>query len=221
LPVPPESLRPLRPQRDPGGTEVSGVTCDLEPDSPVLMVTFGGRGGRRGPLAAALDASVPVKTVQFVDHASAWYHRGVAGVGTDVGAVGRWLRDVSDGAPRVVVGGVSAGGYAALLFGALLGAEVHAFSPQTLLAAQGVTGLDGRYGDLRPVLAAGEGRFHVYYSANAPAETEHAERIADLPHVVLHRVDDTGGGVFKTLHRRLWVRMFVYALVTDTEIPAP
>jgi hypothetical protein len=216
IPSAPRTVQNVGRRAGPGPDSTSGAFCDLEPDSPVLVVTFGGRAGGPGPLANALDESVPVKTVRVVDHERAWYHRGVRGVGADVDAVAQWLHEVSAGADRVVMLGASAGGYGALLFGALLGAEVHAFSPET-----SVKGGDHRYADLRPVLAAGGGDLHIYYAANVAAETAHAERIAGLPNVTLHPLQDPGQGLFKSLQKDGWVRSLMHALAAGTEILAP
>lgn len=61
-----------------------------------------------------------------------WYHRGVPGLGHDVDEVAQGLRVLIDAIrpPRIVTIGQSMGGYAAILFGMLLGVErIVAFGP--------------------------------------------------------------------------------------------
>jgi acetyl esterase/lipase len=200
---------PPRRIRVPPLTGGPGMVRDLAPGSKHLTVTFGGLGGGLGVWQAQIGRSEAARrhsSVHLRDHARAWYHRGVAGEGHDVDSVAGRLRDLAAGMERVVILGSSAGGYAALLFGALTGAEVHAFFPQTFIdpelrAAHGDTrwarridelgdDLDHRYVDLRPVLAGGEGRFHLYYATQDPLQALHAERLGELDHVTLHRIDD-------------------------------
>ena len=53
--------------------------------------------------------------------------------GPDIDSVADHLRTITAMATEVVMVGNSAGGFGALLFGALLGWEVHAFTPQTFI----------------------------------------------------------------------------------------
>jgi hypothetical protein len=161
----------------------------------------------------------------------------VAGAGGDVESVAARLRETIAGAGRVLMLGNSAGGYAALLFGALTGAEVHAFSPQTFIdpdlrARHGDSryaariealgaDLDHRYADLLPVLAASEGRFHVYYAAGEPLEALHAERLRELPQVVLHRFEGEASDLVGGLRASGWLEAFVAGLAGGANVPAP
>jgi acetyl esterase/lipase len=217
LPAPPLRL----PDRRPTASTVedsrgSGMVCDLEPDSPHLLVTFGGVAGGAGPLPRELGqylTSTPLKTIQVRDHAGAWYHHGVAGVGPDIDSVRERLQHLAAGVDRVLALGHRAGGHAALLFGALLGAEVHAFSPATFIDAADAD-LDTRYTDLLPLLSASDGRFHVYYSAANHLETVHAERLAGLAAVTLHPLDDSGDNLLTALRGAGWFRSFAGGLGT-------
>jgi pimeloyl-ACP methyl ester carboxylesterase len=76
-----------------------------------------------------------------------WYHRGVPGMGADINEVSATLRGLIDAmAPcRVHAIGQSMGGYAAIMFGMLLGADrITAFAPLSHLDAEEAI----RYGDL-------------------------------------------------------------------------
>jgi acetyl esterase/lipase len=226
LPDTPPSVEAPRRARSAVAGSGPGVESDLEPGSPTLLVTFGGLGGGFGPLPEELAryaTATPRRTIRIRDASGAWYHRGVEGVGPDVDAVAQWLGEVTAGAGRVVTAGVAAGGYAALLFGALAGAEVHAISPQTFLTPddQSEGDLDERYADLRPVLARSRGTFHVYYAANRDIETAHAERLEGLPKVTLHPLMDPGNGLLKSLIRTRWTRTFAQALAAGADVPSP
>ena len=223
-----------------GTGESQGIVCDLEPGAARLFVTFGGLGGSPGSLPAALgrrDESVAGRTVRVTDHAAAWYHRGVAGVGPDVDSVAMHLREITADAEEVVMLGKSAGGYGALLFGALLGCEVHAFSPQTFIdpelrerhgdarwaaQAEGLReDLDHRFGDLLPVLRESQGRFHVYYASGSGLDALHAERLRELPQVTLHEFDYEGADMLRALRACGWLQSFVEAVVSGSSPPAP
>jgi hypothetical protein len=109
--------------------------------------------------------------------------------------------------------GNSMGGFGAMLFGAMTGAdEVHAFAPQTFVdPAQRARHADGRwpeqmrvvhslggprYHDLRPVLDAreGGGSTHVHFSPDEPLDAVHAEHLRGLRDVHLHSYSVTGHG---------------------------
>jgi hypothetical protein len=229
-----------------------GIQCDLAPESRRLVMTFGGFygevlefGGEIHDATGRLPAyefarslrSVPLKRVYVRDHAAAWYHKGVAGVADDIDAVADRLREIASCAEDVVVLGNSAGGYGALLFGALLAAEVHVFSPQTFIAphlreAHGDSrwipqmaalgsDLDLRYADLRPVIAKSEGTFHVYYGVGHTLDVIHAEHLGQLPQVTLHPIDYDRHDVIDGLRERGWLAEFVQGLVTGTPVPVP
>ena len=106
--------------------------------APVL-VTFGGiSGGLFGPPFEFLRQSdgLQVHRVFLRDLEQCWYQRGVPGLGDDVVEVAESLDALIEdlGATRRVFVGTSSGGFAAILFGVLLGVDsVLAFSPQASL----------------------------------------------------------------------------------------
>ena len=197
-----------------------GLAYDLRPDAGTLLITFGGlaRAPGLGPVPPFefVNASAPfaVKKVFLRDHQRSWYHRGVVGAGDGIDAVCDRLRDLinESGAGRTVALGNSSGGYAALLFGDLLGlTEVHVFSPQTFIdprsrrehgdsrwednldALVRSGRFDDRFGDLRQQLLEGSAptAFHVHHSSNR-LDVIHAERIASAERVTLHAYDSPG-----------------------------
>jgi hypothetical protein len=130
-----------------------GAFADLGASSSLLLVTFGGIAMGIGGIPPfeffrALEGGPPSKRLFLRDHYCSWYHRGVREFAGDIEGVESGLREaIAEIEPaKVAMLGASAGGYAALLFGRLLGvAEVHAFGPQTFLSPD----LRQRYGDDR------------------------------------------------------------------------
>ena len=150
-------------------------------------------------------AEIDVKAAFLRDHREAWYHHGVAGIGDDIDSVAAYLRGFAGNAEETVMIGGSSGGYGAILFGSLVGCEVHAFSPQTFIdpelrgrhgtgasrsrSTRSATATDKRYADLRPLVARSEVPVHVYYATRHPLDSLHAERLGDLENVTLHGFD--------------------------------
>src|SRR5436190_16180818 len=206
------------------------MMLDLKPGSPTLVVAFAGLKGFLGGYPAfefrKTLSSVDVKSAFLRDHYSAWYHRGVVDVGPDIDAVAERLRALGREADRMVMIGNSAGGYAALLFGALFGCEAHVFSPQTfidpdMLHAAGdhrwdpelevllESGrFDRRYGDLAPLIASSSGSFHVYHGVEHPHDVAHAEHIRELPYVTVHPLEGTVHRVVLSLLTSCWLHSY-------------
>ncbi|HEX5224860.1 MAG TPA: hypothetical protein VFW29_07005, partial [Solirubrobacteraceae bacterium] len=117
----------------------NALSLELDVESDTLLIAFGGMNQRIGIppfefFAAAGD--IPVKRMFVRDLSQAWYHRGVPGAGADLMSVHELLAKTvaQHRVKRLVTAGGSAGGYAALVFGTLLGADtVLCFSPQTTL----------------------------------------------------------------------------------------
>jgi hypothetical protein len=208
-----------------------GVLLDLEHDSSTLVIAFAGLRGFLGGFPAfefrKVLSSVDVKSAFFRDHYAAWYHRGVVDVGPDIDSVVAKLRQLEDEAERVVMIGNSAGGYAALLFGALLGCESYAFSPQTfiepgLLRAAGDHRWDEelgallesgrferRYADLAPLLAQSDGRFEIFYGALDEIDAKHVERLSGIEQVTVNRIENCTHRVVKHLRDSGWLHSFL------------
>lgn len=156
-----------------------------------------------------------VRRIFVRDLDQVWYLRGIRGLGTTMASAAEALRaeigDRSSG--RLIVSGNSAGGFAAVAFGALLDAdEVHAFSPQTALDrlhrlrwldarwltemfhVRRLVELDRASLDLRALLEhSGPGpAIHLHYCGTHGRDARHAEHLRGLPGVHLHRYP--GGG---------------------------
>jgi hypothetical protein len=157
-----------------------------------------------------------INRVLVRDPVNAWYHRGVPGLGSHVDEVAATLRSLVAAIrpSSLTTVGQSAGGYAAILFGMLLGAgRIVAFGPLSHLDPDEAT----RYGDLRflpvmkalradpprscyddlPALADAldyRGPLHLVFGTHPGHDGEgagnldalHAYRLARRPNVALH-----------------------------------
>jgi hypothetical protein len=200
---------------------IPGVRFDSEIDSQTLLIAFGGLRGRVDvpPFEfLGVTGDFPVKRMFVRDLYQAWYHRGVPRqrAKTLVSVADR-LREMI--APhhveRLVTIGNSSGGYAALVFGALLGADTAlAFAPQTTLDPDAMASLgdrrweghlsalrdagrmDADWIDLRTALPRaldGQTRLHVYFNERLAVDRLHAERLRDVDGVRLFRFGHGSG----------------------------
>jgi hypothetical protein len=218
------------------GDDSLGIAYDLDPDSRRMIVTFAAFPGQMEvrPFAfLTLLADIDVKAAFLRDHWECWYHRGVKGVGAGIDEVAEFLREFSENADETVMLGTSSGGYAAILFGALVGVEVHAFSPQVFIdpelrlrhkdrrfqeemAGLG-TDMDMRYADLKPVVARSKAPIHIYYSVNHLVDPAHAEHVGDLDNVTLHGFDWDSHLLVRELRDRGWLDPFLRRLAEGEE----
>ena len=204
------------------------VVLDLETPGDALLIVFGGiAGGVSMPVFEffRMASTIGARKAFLRDPRRAWYQLGIPGVGDTAGAVRDYLQAMiaRAGAPRTVMAGASAGGFAALLFGVQCAVdEVIAFSPQTFIDAgnRARTG-DHRWQeqidamhlalgtaaatlDLRDVLpcAPGSTRFHVHVSTDDELDLVHAQHIADRGGVAIVEHDRGGHRLVKTLRDR-------------------
>ena len=189
------------------------LSFDLKRDSSTLLVAFGGMKGQIGmPPFEFFKATgeIPVKRLFVRDLHQAWYHRGIPGYGATLQEAADALGELIAGhhVERLVVAGNSAGGYAALSFGSLLGAHTAlCFAPQTTLELDALAGmgdhrwdgqlreladagaLDPGWTDLRralPGVRSSQTRLEVFYDAALEVDRLHAERLAGLDGIVLN-----------------------------------
>ncbi len=203
-----------------------GLSEEMNSSSPTLLIAFGGMRGNIGmpPFEFfSMTRDLSVKRMFVRDLHQAWYHRGTRRHGTTLLGLSNSLRDLLEQreVERLVVVGNSAGGYAALAFGTLLGADaVLAFAPQTVLepdvlAAMGdrrwnayldplvASGhLDPRFSDLRaalPQARIADTRYEVFFDHALRTDRLHAERLAGVDGVRLYRFADSGHYLVRAL----------------------
>jgi hypothetical protein len=208
-----------------GDTGVA-VSLDMEHDSRTLLLTFGGMKSLAGLASfefVNLTQQLPVKRMFVRDPRQSWYHRGMPQHGTDLasvaGAVGDLLTEHD--VERLVMAGNSAGGYAALVFGTLLGAQsVLCFAPQTVLDSRILAemgdhrwddmlaplvkkgALEPRWLDLREALPTArhtDTRYNVYFDVKSEVDRLHAERLRGVEGVRLYRFGRGGHGLVREL----------------------
>jgi pimeloyl-ACP methyl ester carboxylesterase len=205
--APPETTAP---EQGAPGELPSSVRRDYSADSDVLLIIFSGL--KQNPRAIPgfsfvnVTAGLRAKKLFLRDLDKAWFLRGFRGETTNVEQSVEFLRTemARAGARRVVMLGYSLGGFAALLYGALLKADaVHAFSPQTFLSfGKRLRVRDHRwrryvwklyfgntrpFHDLRPILPRGERTtFHIYYAQNSRLDAVHAAHVRESPRVTCH-----------------------------------
>jgi len=152
---------------------------------------------------------------------AAWYHLGLQGLTRTVDETAELLgRCIDEQAPeRVVTIGNSAGGYAAILFGALLKADaVLAFVPQTCIGRRKRLMIRDsrrndamwrvlrypqravRYMDLRHVPGVTQPDIHIFFCGAHGLDKRHAERMRQ-PNVVLERYAAGGHHIARMLKR--------------------
>lgn len=202
----------------------AAVSESLVPGADRLYFFFGGIAGAIGmpPFEFYRAASILDDSKVFLrDPAQAWYQRGLPGIGPDILAVGDYLQQTiaRARASRVTFVGNSMGGFAAILFCALLkqGRAV-AFAPQTFVStrlrqAHGDTRWSAqidamhasgnprdRY-ELRPWIEQQHSgtRADIYVSRRDALDSAHADQLAGLPQVAIHRFPVGGHGLVRWL----------------------
>lgn len=187
-----------------------GIRTEAMLGATTMLISFGGIAG--GLVVAPFEFGGVISEIKahkvFVrDQYQAWYHQGVQGSENSLGALYARLVDIRDEMQprRVVTIGNSCGGFAALLFGSLMGAaQVHAFAPQTYIGPwRRLFTRDFRWSremlrlhllvrpkcrcyDLRPVLTLTDANCHIYYSLSDAMDVRHAERLVSVTGVQLH-----------------------------------
>jgi pimeloyl-ACP methyl ester carboxylesterase len=221
----------------------SAVSRDYSAASDVLLVSFSGL--KRNPaklpgfsLRGTLTG-FPVNKLYLRDLDRAWFLRGLSGLSRDVSGTAAFLRAEakSMGARRVVLTGYSLGGFAALLYGALIGAdEVHAISPQTFISFwrrwrsgdhrwQRYVwplhfGTTRRYHDLRPLLSgsSAQTRFHIHFARDSRLDAIHAGHVRDLPGVITHEHTKGSHRLVSELRERGELRAILERAVTGDSL---
>lgn len=194
-----------------GVDDLSPIFKDFSSQSPHLLISLGGYFGGFGTtfeFSNVADAA-DVKKIFIRDIRRAVYHAGLPGLSSDVPSTAEVLRGLiaESGAKRVTMIGNSQGGFAAIMFGALLNIDyVHALSAQTLVgplnrwkhrdyrwphvAAQLYykSLFKKKYWDLKKLLQSttGKTKFNLHYGQKDPLDSVNAEYLRGCRGVTLH-----------------------------------
>jgi pimeloyl-ACP methyl ester carboxylesterase len=204
------------------------VGYDLSSESKTMLIAFAAMAPYKPPPFHLFEftTGLPVKRLFVRDPDRVWYQHGIPGFGKTVDEVAASLRLIIDeqDVERLVMIGSSAGGYAALAFGALLEADlVLSFSPQTMLdrawmeevgdlrwpghfkTLHALGGPDPRWLDLREALPRerrGKTVFEVHYPVHYEEDRRQAERLAGLPGVEMRGHERGYHNFIQTLRNR-------------------
>jgi pimeloyl-ACP methyl ester carboxylesterase len=208
------------------GDPAAGLILEMESDSRSLLLTFGGLGMVGGDASfefGSATSELPVKRLFVRDPYQSWYQLGLPRQGRTLPRIAASLRELIEpyAVDHLVAVGNSAGGYAALVFGTLLGADtVLSFAPQTILdpgtlddmgdhrwdwrlkplAAE--NGLQPEWTDLRSALEAArhtDTRYRVFFDETIEGDRLHAEHLRGLPGLQLYRFGQGGHRLVRTL----------------------
>ncbi len=203
----------------------SPIAIDLSSNHRSLLIAFGGFAGKLviTPFEFFnLSKGFDINRIYLRDLAQVWYHGGLPGFADDIDGIAYFLKEKirQSKASKVILVGNSMGGYAAILLGILLDADiVHAFSPQTFIdrvnrfryfdrrwrkQIQNTYRLaDKKYFDLRPLIHARQEKLkcsiNIFYSHDHRLDRIHASRLSSLRNVELHTFGSGGHGLVKRL----------------------
>jgi pimeloyl-ACP methyl ester carboxylesterase len=206
-----------RPQEPMENADQSPISENLVPGSAKLYLFFGGIVGAIGmpPFEFYRASGILGHSRIFLrDLEQAWYQRGLPAMGDDARAIGDYLeRKIREsGAQEVYLVGNSMGGYAALLFCAMLQqGKVIAFAPQTFVSpekrrlhedtrwARQIDRLHGTRAasdihDLKEWIRDRHPQLHasIYVSSEDALDMRHAGELADFPNIRIHCFPEAG-----------------------------
>lgn len=157
-----------------------------------LIVAFGGLVNKLGGIPSFeflryLSSTYDdVDMVFYFDRSQSWYHHGIGGISTNVNETVTYLNNLIENYDKVLFIGVSAGGYAAMLFGSLCNVDhVVSFIPQTVLDSPQNKGF--AYRDLKQVINPTT-KYLVYGDTEATSPNHnfrHCQHINCFPNVTV------------------------------------
>lgn len=187
-------------------------------DSNRLGYVFHGMAGGLGlqPLTVLRETGlIRTNLVLLKDYNRFFYHAGLNCEITDLEAVIARLLRCREELPHikdVFCFGMSAGGYAAILFGHYLQVDVvYAFAPATQINLRDLKKFGGRgdisriteqHRDLALLLAKSNGRtsYRIFYCQGCRRDRNYAEHLRDMPGVELHPQPGNTHNVIQAMH---------------------
>ena len=130
----------------------------IKNNSENLIICFGGMGLQMGGILPFEFLNYLSKIIQkntdlyfYIDKNQCWYHKGIEGITENIDDTVSYLNDIikKSNYKKILFMGVSAGGYASILFGSLCNvSSVIAFIPRTKL----INPINKKYGDLNLIV---------------------------------------------------------------------
>jgi len=216
----------------------SSAIIDLSDKERPLLIIFSGFGDFvTMPFEFSnTTKKLDVNKIYLRDFSRTWYHSGLFGRSKSIDETVLFLKRKIDesGANKVVVLGNSMGGYAAILFGILIKANiVHAFAPQTFLNNVDYLKLitrndrkiqylhnnfSNQYFDLKNVIQLHNnlGEFNIYYDSTNEIDKKFAMHLKDSKHVMLHPFCGGGHGLIKILRDSGELQKIIIASLNNT-----
>lgn len=173
----------------------SSIKEIIVPSTDILLVSFGGRAKQFGgilpfEMMSFLNIHFPNTSKLFIiDKAQNSYHSGIQGITTSIEETVDYLKTKIAPYKHIYFLGVSAGGYAAILFGSLLKVKaVVAFVPQTVRDSNQID-VNPKYVDISPYIHPNT---HYYFVADThpkitdPHHASHCTRFAHHKNVHIY-----------------------------------
>jgi hypothetical protein len=210
------------------------AVIDLSYQGRPLLIAFGGMLGSVGvpPFEFFnLTKDLDVNKIYLRDLRGTWYHSGLPGISNNIDETAFFLKSKIDeaGIDKVVVFGNSMGGYAAIIFGILIKADiVHAFSPQTSIKNPDIirhkkqiqnvhNNFPDTYFDLNEAIDLYDnlGEFNIYYDSKDKLDKKHARHFKNSQNITLHSFNGGGHRLIKTLRDSGELRNIVISSLND------
>ena len=215
---------------DPNQVAIIDLSCRNRP----LLIAFGGiAGGLAIPPFEffKLTKDLNINKIYLRDLSQAWYHSGHPEVSNNIDETVRFLRCMVDksGADQVITVGNSMGGYASILFGILINADVvHAFSPHTnITSTKYIRNKDqlryvhdnysNKYFDLKKIMRLNDnlGDFNLYFDSGETLDKIHATYLESMPNVTLNSFDGGGHALIKKLRDSGELRKIIISSINN------
>jgi hypothetical protein len=214
---------------------------DCRFESATLLISlsvFPAPGGKSAFDFVRAADPIPVKKMFIRDPNMLWYQKGTPGLGTDVPTMAERIRAIiaDQHVQRTVMIGNSGGGFAAILFGVILGVdEIHAFNPPTklheaadtsmpeqLVVLERELGLGSPYLDLQKVLRqslTAKTAIYIHYSRGDRKDRRHAYHLSEFPNVHIIEYPSVSHHVARFFAKRAMLSPLLQA-VTDGDAAA-
>lgn len=180
--------------------ERASVCADFSAESHTMLIffrsRFGGQGGSFKFEFVKVSNELQAKKMFIRDLHSAWYNKGLPGIAKNIDEIAAYIQNQieSQNARKVILFGVSAGGYVALLIGWLLEvSQAHAFNPQTIIPngpseEVSLRNIDPKYFNLQNVFMSKPSiktELNIYFDNLYERDTNHARRLSCFENVKL------------------------------------